>query len=149
LPLDKTPALLDFSIHYLLSASIVIVCMLLYFWQVSVEKNEPSDRHGNRGLFWVIEYLRDETTDCHGKSNNYLIELLIFEIRVGRLHLWGRKNSKNVFIRPKDFKSKHYVFELYKDQYRLRSLKDNSVIWGPTLIEREVKDRWPQNKPST
>jgi hypothetical protein len=144
---DKAPVVSGFSLHIGFSAFVSAACVLLYTWQVHAEKNKPSNRRGDKVLSWVIEYLRDETTAFRGKSNEYLTALLTVEVETGRLHLWGRRNSKDVFIRPKDFKIKHYVFELHNNQYRLCSLRDGSVVWGPTFIEREIKERWPQIKP--
>ncbi len=143
---DKVPASSSFSVHTVPSVLLTVVCVALYAWHIHSEKNRPSNRRGNKLLSWVIQYLQNETTVGREKSQEYLIELLSFEIKVGRLHLWGRKNNKDVFIRPKDFESKRYVFELHHHEYRLCSPVDETVIWGAAFIEREVTERWPQIK---
>jgi hypothetical protein len=146
---DKTPILSSFLSHLWRSGLIVVGCVALYAFQVYVAKNSPSDKCGNRVLSWVIWYLQNETTLGRAKSEKYLLTLLVFQIKVGRLHLWGRRNNKDVFIRPSDLKKEHYVFELYGDnRYRIRSLRTDSVIWSPTLIEHEVRDIWPQDRPA-
>ena len=142
----NVPVLSSISLNIVASVFLTVACIILYALRIHIEKNRPSNRRGNKVLSWVIQYLQNETMVGRGKSNEYLIELLSFEVKMGSLHLWGRKNNKDIFIRPKDFKGKHYFFELYNKQYRICSLIDESVIWGPAFIECEVTDRWPSEQ---
>jgi len=144
----RAPVLSSFLVHTVSSVSLTVVCIILYALHIHIEKNRPSKRRGNKVSSWVIQYLQNETIVGRGKSNEYLIELLSFEVKMGSLHLWGRKNNKDVFIRPKDFKGKHYFFEFHNKRYRICSLIDDSVIWSPTFIECEVKGRWPSEQAS-
>lgn len=140
---DQEMNLVGTNIHLLISFGIALCFVLLYRFSLYLFINRPSQKRGRKVLSWVIRYLQNETEFGRGKNPEYLIEVLATEVKRGTLHLWARQQSRDVFVRPKDFKRKHCVFELLRDQYRIHALVDESILWGPKFIEDEIIERWP------
>lgn len=140
---DKAQHISPFWQHLIISGLIAVMCVAVCAYDIHRKKNKEPHGYKRKVLSWLIGYLRNETTIGREKSDEFLIELVTIEVRKGRLHLWVRSQNKDAFISPKEFNKKHYIFELRKDQYHIRSLVDASVLWGSTFIESEICRIWP------